>query len=143
MKTNVESVENVSLIEVLHCTEIAAGASVEFLPFVRKRKIRPVKGARPHDKFISTRIAGDSLHDDGIHNGDFAICRLNFEIEELRAGCLAVVRTPVGLLVKHFYLAPDSQVRLASANPAYPDLFFDIEDVEVQALVVRTEREWE
>ncbi|PYS93094.1 MAG: hypothetical protein DMF64_06065 [Acidobacteria bacterium] len=142
MQPNATSAEVVELIEVPHISEIGAGTSVEYLPFVRKRKIRPVKGARTFDRFISTRIAGDSLHDDGIFDGDYAICRLNFEIEELTNGRLVVIRTPVGLLMKHFYLAPNARVRLASANPDYPDLFFDIEDVEIQAIVVRTEREW-
>lgn len=142
MQSNVTSVENIELIEVFHEAEYAAGSSVEYLPFVRKRKIRPVKGARPGDKFISTRVAGDSLRDDGISDGDYAICRQTFTVDELHAGRLVAIRTPVGLLIKHFYLASDSRVRLVSANAAYPDIFFDIEDIEVQGIVVRTEREW-
>lgn len=134
----------VKFIEVFHvAAEVGAGASVEYLPFVRKRKIRAVEGARPFDKFISTRVAGDSLRDDGILDGDYAICRLTFKLSEVTNGRLVIVRTPCGLLVKHFYLTDDGFVRLVSANPKYPDLHFEINDVEVQALVVRTEREWE
>ncbi len=129
-------------VNVFHISEVTAGSPVEHLPFVKRRKIRPVRDARPFDRFVSTLIVGDSLRDSGILQGDYAICKLNFELHELRNGCLVIARTPVGSVIKHFYLCDEGNIRLASANPDYPDLYFEFEDIHIEALVVRTEREW-
>lgn len=129
--------------EVFQVAEVGAGSSVEYLPFIRRRKIRRVKDARQSDRFIATRVVGNSLSGDGINNGDYAICKITFEMHEVRSGRLVIVKTPLGLLIKHFYLMNDGSIRLASANSDYPDLFFELEDVEIQAVVVRTERDWE
>jgi SOS-response transcriptional repressor LexA len=123
------------------CT-IGASRSIEHLPIREWRDIRPIKNARPFDRFCAARVSGNSLFDDGIFDADYIIARLTFELDEITPGKLVVVMTPFGLLVKHIYLTLSNQVRLASANPAYEDLVFEIDDVEIQGVVVRVERDF-
>jgi SOS-response transcriptional repressor LexA len=134
-----------STISVPVVTEVGAGPlPVAEAPIIGRRRVRAIKGARPCDRYVSAPVSGDSLRDDGILDGDQAILKLTFELSEVTQGRLVVVRCPGGNLMKHFHLTDDGMVRLASANPEYPDLYFELQDVEVQAIVVRTERvrEW-
>ncbi len=135
------------IITVPDMGQMGAGATVEFLPSVRKRKITRPKNARPGDDLISARVCGDSLRDDGIMDGDRVTCRLNFEMSEVKNGKLVIAKLPCGgLVLKHFYLLDDGQnvkVLLMSANPAYPDLEYEIDDVEVKAIVMESVRSWD
>jgi SOS-response transcriptional repressor LexA len=121
---------------------VGASRSVEHLPILEWREIRPIKNARPFDRYCAARVSGNSLYDDGIYDGDIVIARLNFELTEIYPGKLAVVLTPLGLLVKHIYVSLDSKVRLVSANPVYEDIVLDCDDVEIQGVVVRVERDF-
>jgi repressor LexA len=120
---------------------VGASRSLEHLPIQEWREIRPIKNARPFDRYCAARVSGNSLYDDGIYDGDYIIARLNFELAEVTPGKIVVVLTPYGLLVKHIYLMLDSRVRLVSANPVYEDLVLDAADVEIQGIVVRVERD--
>ena len=139
----ISDIKHVEFIDVPHISEVGAGTSVEYLPYIRKRRIRKVKNARPSDRFISTRIAGDSLSGHGIFDGDHAICRITFDMSEVTDGRLVVARTPGGRVVKHFHLTEDGRIRLESANPHYKDLYYELQDVVIEALVIRTEKDWE
>jgi SOS-response transcriptional repressor LexA len=86
-------------------------------------------------------ITGSSLIDDGILDGDCVIVRLTFERYELTPGRLVAVLTPYGLLVKHIYVTLDDHVRLVSANPAFEDMVLEPEEVTVQGIAVRIERD--
>ena len=120
---------------------IGASNSIENLPIDDWREIRPINNARPSDRFCAARISGDSLTDEGIYEGDFAIVRLNFEAYELKPGRLVAILTPSGLLVKHIYQTLDGRVRLVSANRNYSDLLFEGDAVSIQGLIVRVERD--
>lgn len=132
------------LIEVPDVGQIGAGSTVEFLPSVRTRKITRPKQSRTGDDLVSAQVAGDSLVGDGIFDGDRVTCRLNFEMSEVTNGRLVIARLPCGgLALKHFYLTDDGRVRLASANPAYEDIYCELEEVEIKALVIESVRSWE
>lgn len=120
---------------------IGASQSIENLPIQQWREIRPIEGARPFDRYCAAQVNGDSLKDDGIYDGDFVIIRLNFEAYEIKPGRLVATLTPYGLLLKHIYLTLNNQVRLVSANPNYEDLLLDLEDVQIQGVIVRIERD--
>ena len=105
-----------------------------------KRSVRRLSNQNGFDRIVCAPIVGDSLSGDGIEEGDFAILKLNFELSELTCGRLVVVMCPAGVVVKHFHIAANGQVRLASSNPTYPDLYFDFEDIKIEALVARVER---
>lgn len=134
-------------ISVPDMGQIGAGATVEFLPSVKKRKIVRPCHARPYDDLISVRVAGDSLRDDGILDGDRVTCRRNFEMSEVKNGRLVIARIPEGgLVIKHFYIIDNGQeacVSLRAANPAYDDLNYELGEVEIKALVVESVRRWD
>jgi SOS-response transcriptional repressor LexA len=128
-------------IEVIMVEAIGAGSTpLTESHITGKRLIRTAKSQRHFDRVISAPIVGESLKDDGIAEGDFAILKLNFETSELTCGRLVIIRCPAGVVIKHFHLTGDGQVRLASANSKYPDLYFDLEDVKIEAIVLRVER---
>src|SRR5689334_15300012 len=79
------------------CT-LSAGKSIEFLPILSHRKIRPVNGARPNDRFCAAHINGSSLNGDRIYDGDYAIIRLTFDDFEVTPGKLVAILTPQGML---------------------------------------------
>jgi SOS-response transcriptional repressor LexA len=121
--------------------EAGAARSIENLPRAGLREIRSITGARRSDQFCAAVIVGSSLADDGILDGDCIIVRLTFERHELTPGRLVAVLTPCGLLVKHIYLTLDDRIRLVSANPAYEDMLLDLDQVTVQGIAVRIERD--
>jgi repressor LexA len=118
--------------------EVAAGRPVEFLPIVAWRHIRPIRGTRLNDSFAAARVIGDSLIDDGIFDGDYVICLLTHEAPD---GALVVALTPEGLTVKYLSRQPDGTVLLRGANPDYPNQIWNGEDVLVQGVVKRIERD--
>jgi SOS-response transcriptional repressor LexA len=121
---------------------VGASRSIEHLPIREWRDIRPIKNARPFDRFCAARVSGNSLYDDGIFDGDYIIAKLTFELSEITPGHLVVILTPCGLLLKHIYQMLDGRIRLVSANPVYADIVFDAADVEIQGVVVRVERDF-
>ncbi len=123
--------------------QLAAGSTVLFEPRGKVWITRPVN-ARPGDLLVSARISGDSLRNDGIHDGDRITCRTNFVLSEIRNGRLVVVKLPCsGLVVKHFHLQENRMVLLRSANPKYKDLPFDLDEIEIKAVVLESTRIWE
>lgn len=124
------------LISLLMVCTVDAAKSLEYLPIMQYRNIRPVKGARLFDRFCAAKINGSSLYGDSIHDDDYAIARLTFEDFEVKDGQLVAVLTPNGMLIKHFYRAGRNRVCLKSSNPLYADLYFDAGDVVVQGIIV-------
>lgn len=120
---------------------IGAARSFDDLPIGDWRETRPVESARPLDQFCFAQVSGESLYEDGIHDGDFILIRLTFEDLELTPGRLLAVFTPYGLLIKHVYKTLDNKVRLVSANPAYEDILLEADDVTVQGIAIRVERD--
>lgn len=123
--------------------QIAAGSTVEFCPRGKRWITRPHK-ARTSDVLVSATVVGDSLIEDGVVDGDRAICRTNFDLTEIKNGRLVIVKLPdARLTIKKFFLLENGWVRLAAANRNHKDLFFALEDVEIKALVIETVRSWE
>jgi SOS-response transcriptional repressor LexA len=120
---------------------VGASKNMADLPIQGWRWIRTSEKVREWDSHCAAIIQGESLAGDNITSGDIAIFRLNFEVSEITPGRLAAVWTPNGLLVKHVYVTLDERVRLVSTNPSYPDLIFDVADIDIQGIVVRVERD--
>jgi SOS-response transcriptional repressor LexA len=121
--------------------DIGASKSSPDLPVDGLRAIRPVVGAHKTDQFCAAIVRGSSLLDDGIFDGDCAIIKITFERYEVTPGRLVAILTPYGLLLKHCYLTLNGEVRLVSANPAFQDLTFEPEQITIQGIVVRIERD--
>lgn len=134
--------DSLLFVPVLSLVGASRSMPIEFLPIVKWREIRPIPGARPNDRFCAAHVNGDSLKDEAIQDGDYAIIRLTFDRHEVTPGKLVAVLAPVGLLVKRIYPMPGGRVRLASSNGDYEDLHFDACEVTVQGIVVRVERDY-
>jgi repressor LexA len=113
---------------------IAAGAPIdafeepeEFVVVEGER----VRGGAAGASLFALRVRGDSMVDACIQDGDVVVVR--------RQDTAAEGDTVVALLdgeratLKRFYRLPD-RIRLAPANPYYPDIF--AEDVRIQGKVV-------
>jgi SOS-response transcriptional repressor LexA len=125
-------------MEVFCVTAIGAGSTpLTESRITGKRTIKALNNQRPFDRIIVAPIIGDSLKDEGIQAGDYAVLKLNFESSEIRDGRLVIANCPAGLVIKRFYLTDDGMVRLSSSNNGYPDLYFEFDQVKIEALVMR------
>ncbi len=132
---------NTPTVEVIEVEAIGAGFNpLADSRIIGKRPIRRLKNQRPFDRIIVSAISGDSLIDEGIEDGDYAVLKLNFEPTDIRPDRLVVVRCPAGLIIKRLVLTEDGLARLISANSNCPDLYYDIDEVHVEALVMRIDR---
>src|SRR5262249_25676564 len=120
---------------------VGAAKSIDDLPVMNWRYIRPISNGKSADKLYAAPVVGDSLSGDGIENGDWLIVRTNFEQHKIRPGRLMVALTPYGLLAKHIYLGLNGQIRLVSSNPAFDDIVLDADEVHLQGVVIRRERD--
>lgn len=125
--------------------QIGAGTVVPFSNEAGQKVtvLRP-RAARPWDKFVCYQASGDSLIGDGIFDGDKLICRTNFEASEVTDDKLVVVKLPCGsLLVKHFHLLETGYVKLSSSNPNYRDQYYELDMIEIKAIVSESIRHWD
>lgn len=120
--------------------EVFAGRAVpvDALEITSWREIRPIKGARPGDRFAAAPVRGDSLIDDGILEGDFVIFRLTQTAE---IGDLIIVLTPDGITIKYLSAQADGLVLLRGANDLYADQVWEARQLKIQGVVKRMERD--
>jgi SOS-response transcriptional repressor LexA len=122
---------------------VGAGTVVDFLPNGKSWVTRP-RRAKDKDDIVRVTVCGDSLVDDGVLDGDRAICRLNFELGDVTNGRLVIVKLPDGgLTIKKIYLTEQGLVCLKAGNSNYEDQYFELDEIEVKALVIETVRSWE
>jgi repressor LexA len=119
-------------------SQASAGKPLADCVFLGWRTIRIPRGYRKEHSYCAVLISGDSLIDEGILDGDYAICRLTSELE--RNGQLAAVLLADGLVLKHVWFE-GRRVRLQSRNRKYNDRVLSVEEVTIQGLVVRIERD--
>jgi repressor LexA len=117
---------------------VAAGKPSEYLPIIKWRYIRPIKGARPGERHAAVQVQGDSMEDDHIIDGDYVIFLMT---HEARAGELAVILTPDGSTVKYVYPQSDGTVLLEGAAEWYVPQVWEGAEVRVQGVVKRIERD--
>lgn len=125
-------------IPILH--EVFAGKPfpLESLNIAGWREIRPLKGARPGDRFAASPVRGDSLIDDHIADGDILIVHLT---QEAKVGDLIIALTPDGLTVKYIHAQVEGMVLLRGANSIYEDQIWDAAEIRIQGVVKRIERD--
>ncbi len=120
--------------------QIGAGSVVPFTPSGRTRIVRP-RTARSFDRLVSYVVSGDSMEGDRIFDGDRVTCRENFEMSEIKNGKIVVAKIPGNdLVIKRFYLLSNGMIKLHSSNPNYKDCKYELNDVEVVALVIEVSR---
>lgn len=120
-------------------SQIAAGLPLEETPMIGWREIRVPRGYRETESYFAVVINGESLKDIGIFKDDIAVCRITPRLDY--DGQLAAVLINGGVTLKFVFFCSDNRVRLESRNPAYRDWWCEADEIGVQAVVVRIERD--
>ena len=115
-----------------------SSAPVDFDEITAWREVRPLTGARPGDRFAAVPVCGDSLRDRNIVDGDWLIILYTPHADE---GDLVVAVTPWGRTVKYLCSLDADTVLLKGANSAYEDQCWLKEEVRIQGVVKRVERD--
>jgi repressor LexA len=109
---------------------IAAGRPLDVSPTDETVTV-PGSLAGRGDNYV-LKVRGDSMIDDGIHDGDFVIIAHR---ESAENGEMVVALVNGEVTLKRFY-AEGSRVRLQPANPVMQPIFAPRTDVAVQGIVV-------
>jgi repressor LexA len=112
---------------------VAAGLPIEAVEDVDERLSVPGDMVRNADDSFVLRVRGDSMIEDGIHDGDFIICERR---KDARNGQVVVALVNgFETTVKRFYLE-GKLVRLQPANSAMAPIIVQAKDCEVQGVVI-------
>jgi repressor LexA len=112
---------------------IAAGQPIEALPHEERLAVPNHLFNGPSAEHYVLRVRGESMIDDGIHDGDYVVVRRR---EQVRPGEMVVAL--VGndeVTLKRFFPEGD-KVRLEPANSQMHTIWVKADDVEVQGVVV-------
>jgi SOS-response transcriptional repressor LexA len=125
-----------TLMTVHHQFQIGAGKVVPFT--ARKQSLTiAVPSELERCDIFPFEVCGDSFIDEDIRDGDCLVARRKFALSEVISGRLCVVRVAgTDEVLKRVHVIDENLVRLCSANTNYPDLIYNIEMVEILALVV-------
>jgi repressor LexA len=108
---------------------VAAGQPIEAIEGTGSVSIRGLFG--PGDDLFALQVVGDSMIDEGIHSGDYVLCRRACTAENGQI-VVAVVEDNNATL-KRFYKEP-RRVRLQPANEHYDPIYSS--DCRIEAVVV-------
>lgn len=108
---------------------VAAGKPIEPFPDEESIEVPPALLGKG-DHYV-LRVRGDSMVDDGIHDGDYVIVARRSQAQNGQT-VVALVRGEATL--KRYY-AEGSRVRLQPANTGMKPLTYDARDVTVQGIV--------
>lgn len=124
--------EGRSLKDLPFFGRIAAGRPIEAVAGNERISVpEHLLGGRLGAHYV-LRVVGDSMIDEGIHDGDFVVVQSR---EKAEAGEMVVALVGNEATLKRFF--PEGQkVRLQPANPAMKPLFVPANDVRVQGIVV-------
>lgn len=110
---------------------VAAGSPIESLGDDERVDV-PTSMLGHGDHFV-LRVRGDSMIDDGIHDGDLVVVR---RADAARDGEMIVALVAGEVTLKRLFREPGGRVRLQPANPTYPPLLASAADVAIQGLIV-------
>jgi SOS-response transcriptional repressor LexA len=128
-------------VNLIDYGQVGAGKIIEFIP--RGKRPVTVPQSQRTEGLVTVSVCGDSLRDLGINDGDRLICQTKFEKPEVKNGKLVVAQLPcLGLVVKFFFQF-ENKIILRSANPRYEDLIFDVDLVEIKAIVIQSVKTWD
>lgn len=112
---------------------VAAGLPIEAVEDMDERLSVPGDMIRNADDSFVLRVRGESMVEDGIHEGDFIICERR---KDARNGQVVVALVNgFETTVKRFYLE-GKLVRLQPANSAMAPIIVQAKDCEVQGVVI-------
>lgn len=112
---------------------IAAGRPIETVPGDETIGVPAhLLGSRRNGDHYVLRVAGDSMIDEGIYDGDFVVVQLR---EHAEAGEMVVALVGEEATLKHFF--PEGErVRLQPANPHMEPIYVAAREVKIQGIVV-------
>ena len=114
--------------------EIAAGGLVE--PFADEKSRLDLSDLFSRSDCYVLKVVGDSMIEDLINEGDYAIVRSLSSQDEVNNGDIVAARVSGhGTTLKRFYQEQD-QVTLKPSNPKYEPIEVNAEAVEVQGILV-------
>lgn len=112
---------------------VAAGFPIEAFEEHEERLSVPSDMIRDAEESFVLRVRGDSMIEEGIHEGDFIICERR---KEARNGQVVVALVNgYETTVKKFY-REGKTIRLQPANSAMEPIIVNAKDCEVQGIVV-------
>ena len=90
-------------------------------------------------RLFALKIAGESMRDLGILDGDVVIVR---QTHNIRRGDIVVALVDNETTVKSFFPAPDSKIELRPANADFKSQFYPVENVSIQGKIVSLQRQY-
>ncbi len=117
------------LVETFAESEIAEYVDVSTLPhFVGKRR-------NQMNQHFALRVRGDSMIGAAIADGDVVILRKESEPNTIKNGEIVAARFETQTTLKHLFRSGD-QIMLQPANPSYPVIEKQAEDVTIEGVFV-------
>ena len=114
--------------------EIAAGGLVE--PFTDEKTKLDLSELFSQTDCYALRVVGDSMIEDLINEGDYAIMRSLSSIDKVKNGDIVAARVSgYGTTLKRFY-QEQRQVTLKPSNPKYEPIEVEADKVEIQGILV-------
>jgi repressor LexA len=118
-------------VEIPLMGRVAAG--MPYAAFPLNDTLTVPKGLWKGNKVFALRVQGDSMIDEGIHNGDHIIVESRPNADD---GQTVVAEIDGSVTVKKLYRAPGGQVRLQPANPELLPLIVRGDNVRIIGVVV-------
>lgn len=114
--------------------EIAAGGLVE--PFTEEKTKLDLSDLFAQTDCYVLRVVGDSMIEDLINDGDYAVMRSLNSTSEVKNGDIVAARVAGhGTTLKHFYQEQE-QIILKPANQKYEPINAEANNVEIQGILV-------
>ncbi len=114
--------------------EIAAGGLVE--PFINREESLDLSDLMARSDYYVLRVAGDSMIEDSIIEGDLLVMREVSSVDEAQSSDIVAARVPgQGTTLKRFY-RKENKVTLQPANAKYEAIEVDANSLELQGILV-------
>ncbi len=110
---------------------IAAGAPIESIPNPEPVSVPP-DFVRSGENFV-LKVRGESMIEDGIHDGDLVIVQSTAEANE---GDMVVAMVDGEVTLKRFYRSTPDTIRLQPANSEMEPIMAAAESVTIQGIIV-------
>lgn len=88
---------------------------------------------------FALKIAGESMRDVGILDGDVVVVRRTHSI---RRGDVVVAMVDNETTVKSYYPAKEAKIELRPANPEFESQFYELGEVDIQGKIVGLQRQY-
>ena len=110
---------------------VAAGSPIESIPGDERVEVPPnLAGSGTN---YALRVRGESMVDEGIHDGDVVIVQSTSRAAE---GEMVVALVGGEVTLKRLFREPSGEIRLQPSNAALPPLIVPATDVTIQGTVV-------